>query len=104
VIREPPINRQTEGIGKNLVLHCHAIRIYPLQLISITVHPSNLTLIETCNSEGATEIQGDREGEKAKMNTLPIVLGVLILAIVLIGVASLINISNRKEGPEVVGA
>jgi hypothetical protein len=38
------------------------------------------------------------------MDTLPIVLGVLILAIVLIGAASLINISIRKQGPEVVGA
>jgi hypothetical protein len=38
------------------------------------------------------------------MNTLPIVLGVLILAIVLIGLASLINISRRKEGPTAVSA
>jgi hypothetical protein len=45
-----------------------------------------------------------REGEEAKMNTLPIVLAVLILVIVLIGAASLINISTRKQGPEVVGA
>jgi hypothetical protein len=38
------------------------------------------------------------------MSVLPIVLGCLILAIVLIGVASLINISKRRDGPEVVGA
>jgi len=38
------------------------------------------------------------------MNTLPIVLAVFVLVIVLIGVASLINISNRRQGPEVVGA
>jgi len=47
--------------------------------------------------------ESGRRGE-AKMNTLPIVLAVLILVIVLIGAASLINISIRKQGPEVVGA
>jgi hypothetical protein len=38
------------------------------------------------------------------METLPIVLGAIVLVIVLIGVASLINISKRRDGPQMVGA
>jgi hypothetical protein len=37
------------------------------------------------------------------METLPIVLGALVLLIVLIGVVSLINISKRQDGPQVAG-
>jgi hypothetical protein len=36
------------------------------------------------------------------METTPIVLGCLIIVIVIIGAASLINISTRKEGPAAV--
>jgi hypothetical protein len=41
---------------------------------------------------------------EVKMETLPIVLGAIVLVIVLIGVASLINISKRQDGPQIVGA
>jgi len=42
-----------------------------------------------------------RATEEANMETLPIVLGALVLLIVLIGVVALINISKRQDGPQV---
>jgi hypothetical protein len=51
-------------------------------------------LIRKDNGEG-------RATEEANMETLPIVLGALVLLIVLIGVVALINISKRQDGPQV---
>lgn len=46
--------------------------------------------------------KGDRKrNRESNMETLPIVLGALVLLIVLIGVVSLINISKRQDGPQV---
>ncbi|PMD25733.1 hypothetical protein NA56DRAFT_698800 [Hyaloscypha hepaticicola] len=43
----------------------------------------------------------EKRNRESNMETLPIVLGALVLLIVLIGVVSLINISKRQDGPQV---